>query len=471
MDADEELLLGRKSKRRWIAAAIALPFLIAIGGGVWFFLDQRRQAREKVLVEQVTAAAFGCVASVRGDAPEVWGLERALEHMSRMERVTRDADDPTTRAERERFARLASDAARGCEELGSLMMQARREAPDLYFGVPAPLAQPPDLERPQRWFRRVLPQSRPEVLELTRQIRTMADEINARRTERALMTQELPIEGRGPSELARIIELAPLPRDRERLRTEAWPMPDEVVVLRRGSIPQVPCETRYLNLLSCYHDYVQTVSWAGETSALRALERPEEVSYFGAFAPTPDGWLYAIGADARGRGVLARYAPGATVPEIARVAAPIDASTNVVAVAGGVAVFPSDGSAWLATGGGLELEQTSTTPPPIVLGPVGDDPERGIRIEGLGTLRIFGSDEGGWTSRFSPPDEDAEDVLQRMIDAHSRVEAIASLRSLRSGKAVAVLQRFREAPDAVALTTTFGRDWLAEAPRADGAAQ
>lgn len=467
MDADEELLLGKKQKRRWIAALVALPFVAAMAAGAWFFFDKRRQAREKVLVEQVTGAAFGCVASIRGDAPEVWGLERALEHMSRMERVTRDTEDPTTRRERERFARLAADAARGCEELGRLMMEARQQDTDLYFAVPAKLAHPPDLDDPERWFRRTLPQSRQEALDLTRQIRAMAEAVNARRLERSLMAQELPIGGRGPSELARVVELAALPRERERPRTEVWPMPEGVFVLRRGAIPQVPCETRYLNLLSCYAEFVQTVSWEGETSELRALERPDPVSYWASFAATPDGSLWALGADEEGRGWLGRYPPGETTAEAARVDAPVDAATNLVPVAGGVAAFPADGSAWLARGTEVALEAVSTTPPPIVLDPTAGDPARGLRIDGLGTLSVFGSDEGGWTSRMSPADEGEEDVLQRMIDSHRRVEAIASLRALRSGKVVALLQRFREAPDAVALSTDFGRQWLAAAPEGE----
>src|SRR5690606_12227970 len=117
LDADEEALGGRRRKRRLIAALVLLPFLGVMAFGVWFFFDVRQAAREKTLVEQVTGAAFGCVASMRGDAPDPWGLDRALEHMSRMERVTRDAEDPAGAEERERFARLAVDAARGCEQL------------------------------------------------------------------------------------------------------------------------------------------------------------------------------------------------------------------------------------------------------------------------------------------------------------------------------------------------------------------
>src|SRR5690606_5603745 len=113
MDPDEDELTGRRRRRRMIAAAVSLPFLGVMGFGVWFFLSAQSTARERTLVEQVTGAAFGCVASMRGDAPEPWGLERALEHMSRMERVTRDAN--ADEAERERFVRLSTDAARGCE--------------------------------------------------------------------------------------------------------------------------------------------------------------------------------------------------------------------------------------------------------------------------------------------------------------------------------------------------------------------
>ena len=174
MDEDEELLSGRRSRRRLMIALSLLPVLGAVGFGVWFFLDMRQHADDQGTVDQVTGAAFGCVAAVRGDAPETWSLERSLEHMSHMERLTRDEDDPTIAEERSRFARLAADAALGCEQLGRLMMDAQRESRGLYFAVPAVLAQPPDQDDPERWFRRVLPDTRPEALELTRQIRVMA---------------------------------------------------------------------------------------------------------------------------------------------------------------------------------------------------------------------------------------------------------------------------------------------------------
>lgn len=207
MDVEEEELSGRRRRRRWIAFFASLPFIAAMGGGVWFFVATQQRAAEKALVEQVTGAAFGCVTSMRGDAPESWGLELALEHMSRMERTTRE-DGP----EGQRFARLAADAARGCEELGSLNVRATSTAPHLYFAVPAKLAQPPEGE-PERWFRRVLPKSRTEVAELTRLIRAMQQAINDRRAEHSLMPSELPIDGRGTARLAGQVALAPLPRE------------------------------------------------------------------------------------------------------------------------------------------------------------------------------------------------------------------------------------------------------------------
>lgn len=468
MDRDEEILLGRRRKRVWIGLFVSIPFLAAMAGGVWFFLSQRREAQNEVIVENVTGAAFGCVASLRGDAPEAWGLERALEHMSRMERVTRDEDDPTTREERERFARLAADAARGCEELGRLMMGAQRDETELYFGVPAQLAQPPDQADPERWFRRVMPKSREAVLELTRQIRVMAEQINARRTERQLMAQQLPIEGRGPTELARLIELTAPPRERERIQTEVWPLPDYVYVVRRGSIPAVPCDTRFINRASCFNEFVQTVGWDGQVSELRALTRPSRVTYWSAFTPTPDGSLWAVGIDSRNRGIVGRYPPDATEPELSRLDATVDAATNIVAVAGGVAIFPTDGSAWLAEDA-LAFTRVETTPPPLIVTMGHGGADQGLRFAGLGTLSLFGSEEAGWTSRFSPVEDDGEEVLLRVIDANRRVREVVALRSLRSGKAVALLQRFHESPDAIMISEDFGRTWLSDpqAPSAD----
>jgi hypothetical protein len=460
MDADEAEVTGQTARRRWIAFFATLPFLAAIAAGVWLYLHERQKAHDEQMTEQVTGAAFGCVASVRGDAPDVWGVERSLEHMSRMERVTRDREDPATADERARFARLAADAARGCEELGSLMMESQRSGSELYFGVPAKLAQPPDMNDPERWYRRVLPLSRPEVLELTRQIRLMADAINARRTERELMAQELPIEGRGPSELARIVELTPLPREREMPRTEVWPMPDGVFVMRRGSIPRVPCDTRYINRLSCFNEFVQTVSWEGEVGPVRALERPSGVLYWASFTPTPDGSLWAVGTDTRDEGIVGRYPPDELTPRLAPLGASVDATTNIVAVGGGVAVFPSDGSAWLAQDDVGSVAQVETTPPPVVVREGRGGAPQGIEIEELGRLSVFGDEEGGWTSRLSPAEGD--DVLLRMIDAHMRVRDVTALRALRTGRAVGLLQRAADSPDAIAITATFGRDWLAD---------
>ncbi len=464
MDADEEELTGRKRRRRMIALLVSLPFLAAMGGGVWFFVTTQRKANDKGLVEQVSGAAYGCVASVRGDAPETWGLDLALEHMSRMERTTREAAQDA--ADATRFDRLAIDAARGCEELSRLMMQARAEAPHLYFAVPARLAQPAEGE-PKRWFRRTLPKSRVEVEELTRQIRAMQEAINARRAEHALMPSELPIEGRGTPQLARQIELAALPRELpEEPRTEVWPLPDRVVVVRRGSIPRVPCDTRFVNRASCYRDFVQEITWEGEAGPQRALERPSFVSYWAALAPTADGTLWAVGVDWQDRAMVGRYLPGSTVPEVSSpFAAMVDGATTMAEVVGGVAVFASDDSVWVSNG---SIELTPSTDPVvrIVLEPSVDDTatepgsERGVTVDGVGTLSIFGSTDEGFISRLTMP---SSQVLQRMIDAHSRVRSIAALRALSTGHAVALLQRQGPSPDAVALTTDLGRTWVTAA--------
>lgn len=457
MDVEEEELSGRRQKRRWLAALISLPFLGAMCFGVWFFLHARQKAHEKTLVESVSGAAFGCVVAMRGDAPEAWALDRALEHMSRMERVTRGAAEGAPDAAR--FTRLATDAARGCEELGSLMMRARDEAPGLYFAVPAKLAQPPDAGQPERWLRRVLPKSRPEVEELVRQIRTMEDAINARRGEHALMPTALPIDGRGAAQLARPVALAPLPRElAEAPSTEAWPLPGYVLVLRRGSIPRVPCDTRYINRASCYADFVQTVSWTGEAGPQRGLERPASVSYWAAFAPSQDGTLWAVGIDQRDRGVVGRYAPDATTAEIAPIGASIDAVASMAEVIGGMAVLASDGSTWTAPGD-LRFARTDAPPLRVVLAPEEGAIERGVTLDGVGTLSIFGSEEDGFTSRLSTS---TGDVLLALIDAHSRVRAVTGLRALRTGHTVALLVRNEEAPDALVLSTDFGRSWLSE---------
>ncbi len=458
LDADEEALAGRRRKRGLIAALVSLPFLAAMAFGVWFFLDARQTAREKTLVEQVTGAAFGCVASMRGDAPDPWGLERALEHMSRMERVTRDAEDPTGLRERERFAGLALDAARGCRELGSLMMQARAEAPHLYFAVPAKLAQPPEESEAERWFRRILPKSRAEITELTRQIRSMQEAINARRAAHRLMPSALPIEGSVNESLARQVELTALPGGLERGTADAWPLADGALVLRRGSLERVLCDTRYINRASCYSDFVQFVSYTGELSPQRALERPAGVSYWAAFAAAQDGTLWAVGADARDRGVVGRYAVDATTAEIAPFAGPVDAAATMAEVIGGVAVFASDESVWVASSG-LAFAPAEHAPMRVVLEPEEGGPEAGVSVDGLGVLSVFGSQEDGFTARLSTPTGDA---LMRLIDAHSRVRSVTALRALRTGRAVAILQRSADGPDAILLTTDLGRTWLFE---------
>ncbi len=458
MDLEEEELSGRRRARLWIAVLVALPFLGIMAGGVWFFLSARQRAHEKALVEQVTGAAFGCVSSMRGDAPELWSVERALEHMSRMERVTREATDENA-AERERFARLATDAARGCEQLGTLNLRARDEAPDLYFAVPAKLAQPPDQSDPERWFRRALPTSRTEALELARQVRAMQEAINARRAEHQLMPTELPIEGRGPAQLARVITRAPLPRETsEEPRTHAWPLPDGVLVVRRGSIARVPCDTRYINRASCYSDFVQTIGWDGTAGEPLALERPASVSYWAAFTPTRDGTLWAVGLDRNDRGVVGRYPPGVAQPQVAPIAAPIDAVATIAEVIGGVAVLASDGSVWVSSGG-LEFRAAAEMPPRVVLVPDEGDASGALTLEGTGRLSIFGSEEDGYTSRLSSA---TGEVLLRLIDAHSRVRSVGSLAALRSGQVVALVTHEPPAADAILLSADFGRSWLSE---------
>lgn len=456
MDRNEEILLGTRRRKVWWGLLLSIPVVAALAGVAWFVVDKRNTARDKVLIENVTSASFACVASVRGDAPEVWGLERALEHMSRMERVTRESENPTAE-ERRRFHQLATDAARGCEELGRLMLEAQREAPHLYFAVPAPLAVMPDLDHPDRWYRRVLPRNRPDVLELTNQIRTMSGAIDALRTEHALMAQELPIDGRGPSELARIVTLAPLPRDRESITGQLWPFADGVITVRRGAIGRVPCETRYLNRASCFNEFVQRVSWDGEVSEMTVLTRPARVDFWAAFTTTPDGALYAVGVDREGDGIVGRYPLDGTEPALANIDAAVDGATNIAGVAGGVAVFPDDGSAWLSQSW-LSFEQVDTTTPPVLV-TASQGADRGIDLEGYGHFSLFGSEEAGWTSRLTPPD--GEDVLLRILDAHSRVSAIAQLRSLRSGKVAALLVR-GDTPSALIVSTDFGRTWLAE---------
>lgn len=461
MDLDEEELSGKRRRQRWRALAISVPFLAAMGAGAWFFLAARQKAYEKSLVEQVTGAALGCVSAMRGDAPETWGLDLALEHMSRMERVTRGGD---VNADHARFSRLAAEAAGGCDRLGSLMLRAQADAPRLYFAVPAKLAQPAEGET-ERWYRRVLPTSRDEVAELTRQIRAMQEAINARRSEHALMASELPIEGRGTSHLARQVELAPLPRDLpESPVTLAWPLPDRVLVLRRASIPRVACDTRFVNRASCYREFVQDVSWEGAVGEPRALERPGSVSYWASFTAGADGTLWAVGADRQDGGMVGRYLPGSTLPELSTISAMIDGASTIAEVVGGVAVFASDGSVWVSTGG-IELSRTSDPVARVLLEPE-DDPsaertatERGVTIDGVGTLSIFGSTEEGFISRLTTPEGEH---LQRMIDAHSRVRAIASLRALATGHTVALLQRREASPDALALSTDLGRTWLEE---------
>ena len=273
------------------------------------------------------------------------------------------------------------------------------------------------------------------------------------------MAQALPVEGEGPSELARVVELAATPRDRETATTEVWPTPDAIVVLRRASLPNVPCNMRYVNRASCLADYVQRVAWDGEAGAPVELDRPAAGLFWRAFAPTCGSAPWAGGGAAAGHGLVGRYAADATRPDVAMIEAEVDVSTTIVAVTGGVVVFPSDGSAWLADGGpGMHFARSDATPPPLVLRTRHGGAARGIEDEALGSLSVTGSAEEGFTSRLSPADG-SSDVLHRLIDARSRVREIADLRALRSGRAVALLARASGA-DALVITPDFGRTWL-----------
>jgi hypothetical protein len=441
---------------RWLFVLLgAIPLLVILAFAIGFVVVSRDGANEKTLVDEVSTAGLACVLSVRGDAPESWGLENALEHMSRMERSTRDASAPP--ADRARFAQLSIDAARGCEALGTVTARARAEAPDLYFAVPAKLAQPPDQREPERWFRRVLPKSLREATELARQIRAMNDAINARRAEHELTPILLPIEGGQAAALARIVTLSPIPADRERPITEVWPLDTHIVALRRGSIPAVPCDTRHVNRASCYRDFVQTISWTGELGAQREIVRPARATFWASFAPTPDGSLWAVGIDTQNRGIVGRYDLATDgPPEIASIAAPIDGASTIASVIGGVAVTAGDGTEWVAQSGTMAFARADAAPARVV---IESDPSSGVNVDGLGALSISGSDAEGYTARLSA---DGTELLQRIIDAHSRFDALPSLRALRSGRAVLLLQRDGEhAPDALALTTDLGRTWLA----------
>lgn len=446
---------------------VTIPFLLAMAGGVYFFYLRYRAAREVELVDQVTGASFGCVASLRGDAPESWSLERALEHMARMSRQARRPAEGDASPTHLRFAQLAADAARGCEALGALMRSSTTEFPNLYFAVPAKLAQPPDLAHPTVWYRRVLPSDRAEAVELTRQIRAMSVAIGALRSEREMMAQELPIEGRGPDELARLVELGAVPRDRENVTSDAWPTLDGVVVLRRGSIPHVPCDLRFVNRLSCFGDFVQTVSWEGETTPLHPLTRPASISYWAAFTVDPAGALWAIGADQRMHGQLGRYAPDSDAPQVFSIDAEIDGGATLATIdATHLALTLSDGRTLAVDVGGI-----ADGSPPVVSPAIdesrslyiesGFDADGAVRIELASgdALTLSGSEADGWTSRLEPSG-DREQVLLRIADPH-RVVAILRARALVTGWTVAVASR-PDGEHGLLLTQDFGRSFLGE---------
>ena len=174
------------------------------------------------------------------------------------------------------------------------------------------------------------------------------------------------------------------------------------------------------------------------------LERPSRVDYWATLTPGTDGSIWAVrpqqpkprrrralstGRDrARGRADRHRCRRDATSSAVAR----------------GMAIFPSDGNAWLSPLDELNFEQVSTTPPPIVLTTGTGGPDRGIELEHIGRLSIDGSEVDGFTSRLVQPS--GEDVLLRVIDANVRVQRVDALRALRSGKAVASLQRAGDHP-------------------------
>jgi hypothetical protein len=244
-------------------------------------------------------------------------------------------------------------------------------------------------------------------------------------------------------------------------------MPSTIYVIRRGSIPHVVCETRYINLPSCFNEFVQTVSWEGEVSDIVELERPRRVAYWATLAPGTDGSIWAIGIDQRDHGIVGRYPPGESEPELRSIDMDVDATTNIVAVARGMAIFPSDGNAWMSSLEALDFEQVETTPPPIVLTTGSGGPDRGIELEHIGRLSLDGSEVDGFTSRLQRAS--GEDILNRVIDANVRVQRVDALRALRSGKAVATLQRAGDHPDALVITADFGESWLAgDAPQGPG---
>jgi hypothetical protein len=466
MDADEEELSGRRRRRAWIGVLLAVALIGAMAAGAWFFRAKERAAAERDLVEQATERARRCVAALRADAPEDWSLARALEQVSCNERLARlDASGP----EAERFAQQARAIADSCGDLAAVVDRARAEAPELYLGVPRALGGRPT-EPHDRWLRTVLPSSRADVDDLARLTSAMQDALSARRAEHALMPVELPTAGSSAPGIARQIELAPLPREHaDTPRTLAWPLPERVVVLRRGAIARGTCDSRFVNRLSCLGDYVQELSWSGAASPARALVRPESVAFWADFAPTPDGSIWALGADRFGRGVVGRYAPEQDTPELSPIAAAVDGTSSIREVPAGVAAFPSDGSVW-ASSGSLPLERTTEPMPPVVLDPPVDDladapgPARGIAVEGVGTVQVLGSEQLGFIARRSAAEQPS---LVRLFEPQSRVRAVTELRARADGRTVALLRRQEASPDAVALSTDFGATWV-EATAAAG---
>lgn len=449
-------------------AALTLPFVLLLALGVWRLMQRKQRASDRARVEALTVAANACVSAVRGDAPEAWGLSRALEHMSRMGRVSADPHNPAFREERQRFRRLSAEAAAGCAELGRLVRRAHRGGGRLYVAVPASLAQAPLAGADERWFRRLLPETRGGVLALTRQVRVMDALIQRRRRAFGLSPSPLAVDGRRLRDLARIIEVAGLPRDVvDRPRYHAWPLEGFALILLRGSLARVPCDTRHVQRLGCYRDFLQTVSYGGEVGPQRALERPDSVRYWIRFAPTPDGSLWGLGVDAGGHAMLGRYRVGSSLPELTPIALPKEAATRLVPVRRGLAVVQRRVAFFVSLNGRVRrMRRRAVGARRLFYRPGVGGPSVGVRVPRLGRLSLFGGAALGWTSRLSPRPrqraQPADDVLLRVVDAHSDVREIVSLSAHRSGKTVALLRRFRDYPDAVLLSRDLGRTWVSD---------
>jgi hypothetical protein len=120
----------------------------------------------------------------------------------------------------------------------------------------------------------------------------------------------------------------------------------------------------------------------------------------------------------------------------------------------GVTVIASNGATYVSA-----LDRIAFAPgsaPPLVVS--ADSAAAGLRVGALVSLVVFGSQDDGWTSRTTS----SGDVFVRMIDAQSRVRDVAALRALATGQTMALLLRDHGAPDAVVLSSDFGRSWLGD---------